>query len=179
MKRKFCLFLYYCFAIHLPVSGSRAGRFLHSKFIRYSICRHIFKYCGNNVNIEKGARFGDGSEIEIGDNSGIGVNCQVPHDLKLGADVMMGPNCFILSRNHNFSRTDVPMRQQGFREKRRTVIEDDVWIGRDVLMTPGRTIKRGTVIGARCLLCKDFPEYSIVGGNPSRLIRNRSVDPSD
>lgn len=85
----------------------------------------------------------------------------------------MGPNCFILSQNHDFSRTEIPMRLQGFRERARTIIEDDVWIGRDVLMTPGRTIKRGTIIGARCLLCKDFPEYSIVGGNPSRLIRYR------
>ncbi len=173
MKHKFFLFMYYCFAIYLPISGTRMGRIINSKNIRYRICRHIFKYCGNNVNIEKGARFGDGVELEIGDNSGIGVNCKVPYDIKMGSDIMMGPNCFILSQNHDFSRTDIPMRQQGFKERSRTIIEDDVWIGRDVLMTPGRTIKRGTVIGARCLLCKDFPEYSVVGGNPSRLIRNR------
>ena len=132
MKKKFYLFLYYCFAIHLPVSQSRAGRIINSKYIRYIICRHIFKYCGVNVNIEKGARFGDGSGLEIGDNSGIGVNCQVPYDIKIGRDVMMGPNCFILSRNHDFSRTDIPMRQQGYSESPITIIEDDVWIGRDV-----------------------------------------------
>lgn len=176
MKRYFFLLLYYFFAIYLPVSGSRLGRFLHSKKIRYSICRHIFKKCGKNVNIEKGARFGNGSELEIGDNSGIGINCQVPHDIKMGADIMMGPNCFILSQNHAFSRMDIPMQQQGFTERKKTIIEDDVWIGRDVLMTPGRTIKRGTVIAARCVLCKDFPEYSIVGGNPSRLIRSRRTE---
>ena len=86
---------------------------------------------------------------------------------------MMGPNCFILHRNHCFERTDVPMIEQGFSSSRQTIIDDDVWIGRDVLMTPGRHIKTGSIIAARCVLCKDFPEYSIIGGNPSRLIRNR------
>ena len=35
-----------------------------------------------------------------------------------------------------------------------TVVEDDVWIGRDVLITPGRTIKRGSIVAAGCVLCK-------------------------
>ena len=40
-------------------------------------------------------------------------------------------------------------------------------------MTTGRTVKKGSIIAARCVLTKDFPEYSIVGGNPSKLIRSR------
>jgi len=86
---------------------------------------------------------------------------------------MMGPKCYILDSNHSFERTDVPMIKQGHLEKKQTVIEDDVWIGREVLMTPGRTVKKGSIIGARCLLTKDFPEYSIIGGNPSKLLRSR------
>ena len=58
-------------------------------------------------------------------------------------------------------------------QSRVTVIEDDVWIGRNVIMTPGRLIKKGSIIAAGCVLSKDFPEYSIVGGNPSKLIRIR------
>ena len=65
------------------------------------------------------------------------------------------------------------MREQGFTPKQQTVIGNDVWIGRDVLMTPGRTIHDGTIVAGGCVLCKDFPAYSIVGGNPSRLIRQR------
>ena len=88
---------------------------------------------------------------------------------------MMGPNCFIIKYNHSFDRIDIPMIRQGYQttENVPTVIEDDVWIGMNVLMTAGRHIKKGTIIGAGCLLCKDFPEYSIVGGNPSKLIRSR------
>ena len=85
----------------------------------------------------------------------------------------MGPNCCILPHNHKFDRLDIPMCKQGFSEKKQTVIEDDVWIGRNVIMTPGRKISRGSIIGVGCILTKDFPEYSIVGGNPGKLIRNR------
>lgn len=138
------------------------------------MCKRIFKSIGVNVNIEKGARFGSGFDIEIGDNSGIGVNCVVPSNIIIGDDVMMGPNCFILGRNHRFDRTDIPMRLQGYKDMdKRTVIDNDVWIGRNVTFTPGRHVSQGTIIGACTLLCKDFPAYSIVGGNPSQLLRIR------
>lgn len=88
---------------------------------------------------------------------------------------MMGPNCFILRNNHIFDRIDIPMCHQGHTPVISTIIEDDVWIGRDVLMTPGRYIKQGCIIAAGCILCKDFPEYSIIGGNPSKLIRSRKI----
>ena len=174
MKRTICLILYYSFARYLPESCSRlCGK--ASRLIRYHICKGIFKSCGRNVNIERMAHFGNGSQIEIGDNSGLGIGCRIPNNTIIGSDVMMGPNCFILDRNHAFGRTDIPMTQQGYTSdsKIRTVIGNDVWIGMNVTMTPGRTVADGTIIGACCLLCKDFPEYSIVGGNPSRLIRSR------
>lgn len=65
------------------------------------------------------------------------------------------------------------MNQQGFTTKKQTIIEDDVWIGRNVTMTLGRVIKEGSIIGACCVLTKDFPEYSLIEGNPSKLIRLR------
>mgnify|MGYP003501875962 FL=1 len=65
------------------------------------------------------------------------------------------------------------MCQQGMTEKKITRIGNDVWIGRDVHMTPGRTISDGSVIAMRSVLTKDFPPYSIVGGNPAKLIRYR------
>ena len=173
VKQIICLLLYYGFAQHLPVSYTLMGGVLRCKSIRYFLCRNIFKYCGKNVNIERKANFGSGLDLEIGDNSGLGVNSVVPSNIKIGANVMMGPNCYILSHNHKFDRTDIPMCSQGSVKGARTIIEDDVWIGRDVTMTPGRHILKGSIIGACCLLCKDFPGYSIIGGNPSKLIRSR------
>ncbi len=167
-----CLLLYYGFAQYLPCSSRFMGG---GKYIRYQLCRRIFKKCGKNVNIERRACFGSGRDIEIGDNSGLGIRCVVPSNTKIGNNVMMGPNCYILHNNHRFDRIDIPMNQQGFQSKGnvQTIIEDDVWIGREVTMTPGRHISRGTIVGACCLLCKDFPEYSVIGGNPSKLIKSR------
>ena len=172
IKATICRVLYYTIAIHLPVSYSRIGGGI-SKKIRYVLCRHIFEFCGKNVNIEKGAWFGRGSRIRIGDNSGLGVNCVVPDGSVIGKDVMMGPNCYIHIQNHGFARTDIPMRLQGSTIGNPIVIDDDVWIGRNVSIMQGRHISRGSIIAANCVLTKDFPEYSIVGGNPGRLIRSR------
>ena len=161
-----CLALYYGLAQYLP--SGKAGR-----KIRYAVCRHIFARCGKNVNIERRAYFGSGRNIQIGDNSGLGIRCHVPSNTQIGDNVMMGPNCHILAQNHRFDRTDIPMIKQGFSAAPPTIIEDDVWIGRDVLMTPGRHIRQGSIVAAGCVLCKDFPEYSIIGGNPSKLIKSR------
>lgn len=169
-KKTVCLILYYTVAAHLPQTGvlfNIGGSF------RKFLCKRIFKKCGECVNVEKNAYFGNGSKIEIGNHSGIGVNAVIPEDTIIGDHVMMGPNCYILSQNHAFSRIDIPIGKQGFTPKKRTIINNDVWIGRDVLMTPGRIIGDGTIVAARCCLTKDFPPYSIVGGNPSRLIRSR------
>lgn len=168
-----CLALYYSFAQYLPASYEIGGR-VSMKFRRF-LCKRIFKFCGDNVNIERKAHFGSGRNLIIGNNSGLGINCNVPSNIKIGENVMMGPNCFVIKYNHSFDRTDIPMNKQGFQtsENVQTVIDDDVWIGMNVLMTSGKHIKKGSIIGAGCLLCKDFPEYSIVGGNPSRLIRTR------
>ncbi len=177
MKRLFYLIIYYSFARFLPGSNTRVGRLLFSQKIRYGCCKHLFKKIGKNVNIEQGAWFGKGQDIEIGDNSGIGYNAHILNNTIIGENVMMGPNLYMLESTHCFERTDIPMIQQGKKETRdRVIIGDDCWIGRDVMIIGSREIKKGTIIGARCLLTKNFPEYSIVGGNPSCLIRNRKIN---
>ena len=157
LSQLICLALYYGFARYLPVSFAfLLGR--PSKWVRYQLCKRIFKECGKDVNIERMAMFGSGRELEIGDNSGIGQYCNVPSNIKIGRDVMMGPNCYILRQNHSFDRVDIPMRMQGFQSESnvKTVIEDDVWIGRGVLMTPGRHISKGTIVGGGQCYAKIF-----------------------
>lgn len=55
-------------------------------------------------------------------------------------------------------------------------IGHDVWIGVDVLIMHGVTIGDGSVIGARSVVVKDVPPYSIVAGNPCNLLRKRFDD---
>ncbi len=169
----FCLVVYFGVARCFPASTNKVfGRL--SKKIRFHLVRHILRHCGKNVNVERGASFESGLDLCIGDNSGIGINCSVGSNTIIGNDVMMGPNCRFLTRNHAFSRIDIPIVQQGFQEKKQTIIgNNDCWIGRDVLATLGRVISDHSIIAAGCVLSKDFPPYSIVGGNPSRLLSNR------
>lgn len=173
--RFICYRLYYDIAIWLPASY-KCGWGVISGKIRYALCKKIFASCGKGVTIERGANFGKGYNLKIGDNSGIGVNAIIPDVSIIGKDVMMGPNCVIHERNHRFDRLDIPMRIQGSTESKPIVIEDDVWIGRDVTIMVGRHISKGSIIAANCVLTKDFPEYSIIGGNPGQVIRSRKIE---
>lgn len=174
LSQMFFLALYYGIAQYLPSSTfvfCRIGKL--SNLFRFYCVKHIFKKCGKHVNIERKAHFASGVDVEIGNYSGIGANAQIPNGTIIGDYVMMGPNCFILDVNHNTSSIQCPMCQQGMTEKKVTHIGNDVWIGRDVHMTPGRTISDGTIVAMAAVLTKDFPPYSIVGGNPAKIIKSR------
>lgn len=164
------LVAYYGFAKHLPSSTSPLTHW--TRKVRRIICHPIFDYCGENVNIESGARFATGSGIYIGSGSGLGVNCSIHGPLHIGENVMMGPDVTILSQTHNIERTDIPMGQQGMREAKVT-IGNDVWIGMRVVIMPGVKIGNGAVIGAGAVVTKDIPDYSIVGGVPAKIIKYR------
>lgn len=174
MISSFWLFLYYFFAKNLPLSFRFRVVGKASKVIRSIICARIFKYVGKEVNIERGASFGSGKAIEIGDYSGLGQNCQVPDNIKIGRDVMMGPDVLIIGKNHEFSNLSVPMRLQGTREAKPVVIGDDVWIGACSIILPGITIHKGAIIGAGSVVTHDVPEFAICAGNPARIIKVRT-----
>ena len=61
-----------------------------------------------------------------------------------------------------------------------TTVGNDVWIGRNAIIKEGVTIGHGSVIGMGSIVTKDVLPYSIVGGNPSKLIRmrfdNKTID---
>jgi maltose O-acetyltransferase len=96
----------------VPILGPMCER------LREVWCRRIFKHCGTNVNIGKGARFGKGYGIRIGNNSGIGMLSKVPDNVQIGEDVMMGQNVNIIGSTYNFDRVDIPMRLQAYEAAR-------------------------------------------------------------
>lgn len=51
------------------------------------------------------------------------------------------------------------------------IIGNDVWIGRECIIMPGAKIGDGAIIGAYSVVTKDVPPYSVVGGNPARIIK--------
>jgi maltose O-acetyltransferase len=169
--RIICYLLYYGFARFLPKSHSRIN--FGSKFIRRTLIKGIIENCGKNVNIEKGAIIN--RKLQVGDNSSIGVNSLIGGKTLIGNNVMMGPEVFIFTSNHAFDRTDIPMIQQGYSHENKVVIEDDVWIGARAIILPGVHIGKGSIIGAGSVVTKNIESFTVVGGNPAKLIKKRKV----
>lgn len=171
--RSICLIMYYGFATYLPDSYSPILGKL-SNAIRIFLCRRIFKYCGKVSNINRKVYFGTGVNIEIGDYSSMGANSVIPKNTIIGKYVMMAPEIHIVANNHKFDNTVTPMCfQHSIEGKTPTVIEDDCWVGVRAIFTPGHTIGKGSIIAAGSVVTKDVEPYSIVGGNPAKLIRKR------
>ncbi len=171
IKRLIFCILYYGFAQWLPSSYIRgcAG----FGVLRYWICKQLFAHCGKGARIEPRAFFNSGRNVSLGDYSSIGENAKIRGSVKIGNHVMMGEEVIIISWNHEFTRTDVPMTEQGFRTEKTVTIGDDVWIGSRVILLAGVTVGRGSIIGAGAVVAKDVPEWAIVVGNPARVIKLR------
>lgn len=165
-----CYILYKTFAKHLPVSYKIGGK--GARKIRSVLAKGFIKHGGKNINIEKGASFG--RRLQIGDNSGVGINALLDGEVIIGNNVMMGPDVIIYTQNHEFSSLDIPMCKQGFQNEKKVVIGNDVWIGARVIILPGVTINDGCVIGAGSVVAKSIPKNSIVVGNPARVIKRRA-----
>lgn len=161
--------IYNSLGIRMPNSYSKFN--FGSRYIRAFCGKLILDYCGENVNIEKGALFS--KHIILGNNSGIGIRAQIENNVTIGNNVMMGPDCMIFTRNHKFSDINKTMCSQGFSQIKKVVIEDDVWIGARVIILPGIKIGKGSILGAGSVITKDVEPYTIVGGNPAKLIKRR------
>ncbi len=166
LKSKLYFVMYKLTASWLPVSRQLGV----ARKLRLFWARRI-AICGKNVNIEKGAYFTP--EMVIGDNSGVGVNCEVCGPVSIGKNVMMGPEVVIYTSGHRYDRTDIPMMKQGGTEPEPVTIGNDVWIGRRAMIMPGVTIGDGCVIGAGAVVTKDIPPYCVAGGVPAKIIKKR------
>lgn len=170
--RKFWLLFYYLISknlpdSYLPIVGPVSNR------IRIFNCRRIFKKMGKVSVIQKNVHFGTGENIEIGDYSGIGRNALIPNNTIIGNYVMIAQDLLIIANNHSMEMNGVPMAFQKSPQILQTKIEDDVWIGARVIISPGKNIAKGCVIGAGTLLTKDTHPYEIWGGVPGRLLKKR------
>ncbi len=83
---------------------------------------------------------------------------------------MMGPECLFYSTNHKFDREN--KRFEGYTEIRPITLEDNVRLGRRVIVMAGVTVERGSVVGAGAVVTKDIPPYSLAAGNPTAVKKN-------
>lgn len=66
------------------------------------------------------------------------------------------------------------MIQQGFKDLNETIIGNDVWIGERAILLAGIKIGNGVIIGAGSVVTKNVPDYSVVAGNPAKVVRFRN-----
>jgi len=109
----------------------------------------------------------------------IGKFCAIAKDVKFimnGANHKM--NCFTTYPFSIFGNgwEKVMPQLSDLPYKGDTIIENDVWIGFDSLIMPGVKIGNGAIIASRSVVVKDVEPYTIVGGNPAKIIRKRFDD---
>jgi acetyltransferase-like isoleucine patch superfamily enzyme len=102
-------------------------------------------------------------------------------DIRIGNHVLFGPGVTVRGGNHRFDVVGRYTDTVTEAEKRPAddlgvVIEDDVWVGGSATILSGVTIGRGSIIGASAVVTTSVPPYSIVGGNPARVIRARFTE---
>jgi maltose O-acetyltransferase len=171
LTRKIAIIFYYSIAAKLPQPPFLFG--YPGAWLRRKLCERIFLRCGKNIVVRKDVFFGSGCDIEIGDNSELGMHAYLNRDVKIGREVLMGQNVTILTTNHEFEDPKIPIHYQGVRERKPVLVGDDVWIGANSILLPGIRIGNGSVIGAGSVVTKDIPPLSVAAGNPASVIRQR------
>lgn len=116
------------------------------------------------------------SKITIGDNVWMSKNIAfyAMNGIVIGNDVIIAKDVSLISGNHGFKKASLKINEQGFEKTAKPItIKDGVWIGDKAIVLKGVTIGKGAVIGAGSVVTKDVPEYSVVAGNPAKIISKR------
>lgn len=132
---------------------------------------------GNNCVIEKGTWFRHdgwselGPNIVIGSRVFMGRGCQflIQSSIEIGDDCSIATGCKFIDFDHCTDDLNVPINTQNC-ERYPIRIQDDVWLGTNVVVLRGVTIGSGAVIAAGAVVTKQVPPYEIWGGVPAKRI---------
>lgn len=131
---------------------------------------------GNQSTIEDFSAVNNGvGDVIIGDRTRIGLSNTIIGPVKVGNDVRLAQNVVLSGLNHNYTEIDSPIHAQGVSTSP-IVIEDETWIGANVVVVPGVTIGKHAVIAAGSVVTKNIPDYSVAAGNPARILKQYDVE---
>lgn len=138
--------------------------------LRQRLLSELLGRVGEAVWIEPDFRCEFGCNISIGDRTYLNFGCVILDcaPVKIGSDVLVGPNVGVYAVNHAF---DPDERSRGACSGKPVNIGDRVWLGGDVKVLAGVTVGEGSVIGAGSVVTRSVPAGVIAAGNPCRVIR--------
>lgn len=116
-----------------------------------------------------------GGSIAIGSGSRIQPRCQFSayvSRIEIGRGVQIAPNCAFYPYDHEFESSK-PIIQQGLKSRGGIVIEDDAWLGYNVIVLDGVRIGSGAIIGAGSVVKANIPSGAIAVGMPARVVKHR------
>lgn len=137
---------------------------------RNELLKSLFGSVKGNFFIEPPFRCDYGCNIEIGENFYANYNLVILDCAKvtIGDNVLIGPNVGIYTAGHPLH---FELRNEEWEFACPITIEDNVWIGGNVVLNPGVTVGRNSVVGSGSVVTKDIPANVVVAGNPCRVIR--------
>tara|TARA_B100000780_G_C21094979_1_gene441539 strand:- start:476 stop:1024 length:549 start_codon:yes stop_codon:yes gene_type:complete len=145
-------------------------------FFRYirSIIRNMnykLKYVDYTFDIQKPINIS--KDLRMGKYGFIGKGSWICPNVVLGNYVIIAPHLAILGGDHIYNTPGIPVIFSGRSKTKKTIINDDVWIGYRVTINSGVIIGKGAIIAAGSVVTKNVAPYSIVGGNPAKFIKLR------
>lgn len=120
-------------------------------------------------------------EIIIHDNIDIGTECHIGaiNKIEIGDGVLLGSKVYITDHSHGRvvdEEKEIPPAYRNLYSKGPVRIEDNVWIGDNVVILPGVSIGKGSIIGANAVVTKDVAPNSVAVGCPAKVLRKLSGD---
>jgi putative colanic acid biosynthesis acetyltransferase WcaF len=111
-------------------------------------------------------------KVTIGDYSWIGDDVVLYSlgEIIIGKNTVISQKSYICTGTHDYSKIDFPILAK------KIVIGDECWLATDVFVSPGVTINKGVVVGARSTVIKDLDSNSVYVGSPARFIKKRKIE---
>jgi acetyltransferase-like isoleucine patch superfamily enzyme len=116
---------------------------------------------------------GSRGAIVLGDRVSIAGACVISaaREIVLEEDVLLARNVYIADHGHEYRHVALPVKDQGLRDLGPVRIRAGAWLGQNVVVCPGVTIGKRSVVGANSVVKDDVPDYAIAVGAPARVVR--------